>query len=145
MFYYLTGLEGFISAFNIFRYITFRASMAAVTAFILCVIFGPLFIRYFKELKENALRKDCPDLDKLQAVKQGTPTIGGIFIICSIILSVLFWADLSNPYINLTLLICALLALLGWVDDYVKLTQKGKHRGLPGRKKLFYETILGLA
>lgn len=145
MFYYLTGLEDVLSALNIFRYITFRAAMAAVTAFLLCVILGPLFIRYFKEFKENALRKDCPDLDKFQVTKQGTPTMGGIFMVSSIILSVLFWADLSNVYINLTLLICALLALLGWVDDYVKLTQKGKHRGLPGRKKLFYELVLGVA
>jgi phospho-N-acetylmuramoyl-pentapeptide-transferase len=145
MFYYLTGLEDFISVFNIFRYITFRAAMAAVSAFILCVIMAPLFIRYFKELKENALRKDCPDLDKFQATKQGTPTMGGIFMVGSILLSVLFWADLSNVYINLTLLVCAFLAVLGWMDDYVKLAQKGKHRGLPGRKKLFYEIVLGLA
>ena len=70
--------------------------------------------------------------------------MGGIFMIGSIVLSVLFWADLSNLYINLTLIVCVFLAILGWVDDYIKLAQKGPHRGLPARKKLFYELVLGL-
>ena len=146
MFYYLTGLHDLIPAFNIFRYITFRASLAAVTAFLLCVILGPIFIRYFKamRIRENAKRNDAPGLDRFQVVKEGTPTMGGIFMIMSIVLSVLFWADLSNLYITLTLIVCVFLAILGWVDDYVKLTQQGPHRGLPARTKMFYELTLAL-
>ena len=146
MFYYLTDLTQVLSAFNIFRYITFRAAMAAVTAFLLCVVLGPIFIRYFKTLRirENAKRHDAPGLDRFQVVKEGTPTMGGIFMIISIVLSVLFWADLSNLYINLTLIVCVCLGLLGWIDDYVKLAQKGPHRGLPARTKFFYELTRGL-
>src|SRR5436189_4009642 len=100
MFYYLTGLKEFVPALNLFRYITFRASMAAVTAFVLCVILAPICIRYFKALRirENAKRQDAPGLDRFQVTKEGTPTMGGVFMITSIVLSVLFWADLSNLY-----------------------------------------------
>src|SRR6266852_1814627 len=101
MFYYLTEFKDLFFAFNIFKYITFRAGMAAVTTFLLCVIFGPIVIEKLKKFKiqEVAKRDDCPDLDKFQHSKQGTPTMGGIFIIGSILISVLLWADLRNPFI----------------------------------------------
>src|SRR3989338_1446104 len=101
-------------------------------------------MRYFRGLKENTKRHDAPGLDRFQVVKEGTPTMGGIFMISSIVLSVLFWAGLSNLYINFTLIVCVFLAILGWIDDYVKLAQKGPHRVLPARTKLFYQLVLGL-
>ena len=72
MFYYLTGFKEILPGFNIFRYITFRASMAAVTAFVLCVILAPICIRYFKALRirENAKRQDAPGLDRFGHAEQ---------------------------------------------------------------------------
>ena len=145
MFYYFTQLRNLFFAFNIFKYITFRAAMAAVTTFLLCVIFGPFVIRYLKEKKiqEKAKREDCPGLAQFHNTKEGVPTMGGIFVIGSIIISVLLWADLSNAFIILTLLTCAYLAALGGVDDYYKLTQKKGHRGLRPRTKLLWQILLG--
>jgi len=146
MFYYFTELRELAFVFNIFKYITFRAAMAAITTFSLCVIFGPLFTSYFKKIKirEIAKRDDCPDLARFHSSKEGTPTMGGIFIIGSIVISVLFWADLSNSYIILTLITCVYLAILGFVDDYVKLKKRKPHsRGLTAKTKFFWQSILG--
>lgn len=144
MFYYLVEFRDIFFGFNIFKYITFRAGMAAVTTFILCVFFGPIFIKMFAKQKicEKAKRDDCPDLDRFQDPKEGTPTMGGVFIIGSILISTFLWANLSNPYILLTMLTCFYLALLGGLDDYVKLTKKG-HRGLRPRTKLIWQIVLG--
>lgn len=145
MLYYLSELRYFISGLNLFKYITFRAAMAAVTTFVLCVILGPLFIRYVKsrQIRERAKRDDCPDLHSFHNAKEGTPTMGGVFMVGSIIVSVLLWGDLSNRYMLLTLLTCFFLAVLGGVDDYIKLTKKGKHRGLRARTKFLWEVLLG--
>lgn len=145
MFYWLSGLRAVFFEFNIFKYITFRAAMAAVTTFVLCMILGPLFIKFSKKraIHERAKRDDCPNLDKFQASKEGVPTMGGIFIIGSILISVLLWADLSNQYILLTLLTCLFFAVLGGIDDYIKLRKKGKHRGLRARTKFILEVIWG--
>lgn len=123
MFYFLSGLRSLFSEFNIFRYITFRAGMAAVTTFFLCVVIGPYVIRKFRSLQiqEKTRREDCPDLDQFQGGKQGTPTMGGVLIVGSILFSVALWGDLSNKYILLTLFTCAWLSFLGFADDYIKL------------------------
>lgn len=146
MFYFLSEFRGFFFGFNIFKYITFRAGMAAVTTFLLCIIFGPIFINKLRKLKiqEIAKRVDAPDLDKFQHSKEGTPTMGGIFIIGSILLSVLLWADLTNPYIIMTFVTCLWLAVLGFADDYAKLTKRGGKRGLDKRTKLLWQLSLGL-
>ncbi len=145
MFYFLSELKYLYSGLNIFRYITFRAGMAAVTTFLLCVFLGPIFIKWFKnsEIRERAKRDDCPQLDKYQHVKEGVPTMGGIFIVGSIVISVLLWGDLTNQYIILALLTCLFMAFLGGVDDYMKLTRKGKHRGLQARVKFTWEMFWG--
>ena len=142
MFYFLTELRDVYSYLNIFRYITFRSGMAAVTTFILCVILGPLFIDACrrKKMQEKAKRDDAPGLDKFQESKEGTPTMGGVFIIGSILISVLLWADLTNIYVILTLFICTGLAIVGGLDDYIKLTQK--KRGLSARTKMIWQIIL---
>lgn len=146
MFYYFSELRDLFFAFNIFKYITFRAAMAAVTTFALCMIAGPLFTKYFhaKKIREKAKRDDCPDLHSFHSEKEGTPTMGGIFIIGSIVVSVLLWADLSNRYILLTLLTTVYLAILGFMDDYTKLTaqQTRQRRGLPAKSKMLWEILL---
>ena len=145
MFYWLSDLRSVFFEFNIFKYITFRAAMAAITTFVLCLVLGPIFIKYSKEraIRERAKRDDCPALDQFQVAKEGVPTMGGIFMIGSILVSVLLWADLSNRYIILTLLTCLFFAILGGVDDYIKLTKKGKHRGLRARTKFLLEVLWG--
>lgn len=145
MFYYLSELRDVFFGFNIFRYITFRAAMAGLTTFVLCVMLAPWFIRKLKEFKirEIAKRDDCPDLDKFQHSKQGTPTMGGVFIVGALLISVVLWADLSNHFVLLTMFTCLYLAVLGGIDDYVKLTKKGPKRGLPSRTKLIWEILLG--
>ncbi len=119
--------------------------MAAVTTFLLCVVLGPIVIRYLKEkkIREKAKRDDCPGLTQFHNTKEGVPTMGGIFVVGSIIISVLLWADLSNSYIILTLLTCTYLAALGGVDDYYKLTQKKGFRGLRPKSKLLWQILLG--
>ena len=145
MFYYLSGLTNWFFGFNIFRYITFRSGMAAVTTFLLCIIFGPIFIKKLQQRKiqEVAKRDDCPDLDKFMNSKEGTPTMGGVFIVGSVLISVFLWADLTNPFILWTTLTCLWLAVLGGIDDYQKLTRKGKRRGLSARLKLLWQLVLG--
>jgi phospho-N-acetylmuramoyl-pentapeptide-transferase len=145
MFYFLSSHTDWFTGLNIFRYITFRAGMAAVTAFVLCLILGPIFIRLSKErrIKEVAKRTDAPALDKFQVKKEGTPTMGGVFIVGSILISVLLWANMENNLILVTFFLCLCLAVLGGVDDYIKLKGIGKHRGLKSRTKLLWQ--IGLA
>lgn len=145
MFYYLSEFRDLFFGFNIFRYITFRAAMAGLTTFVFCLVLGPLFINKLKELKirEIAKRDDCPDLDKFQHSKQGTPTMGGIFIIGTVLISVGLWANLENRYVLLTMFTCVYLAVLGFIDDYIKLTRRGPRRGLGKRTKLIWEILLG--
>jgi len=146
MFYYLVELKHLFFGFNIFKYITFRAAMAAVTTFLFSIMLGPFFTRYLKEkkMREIATRDDCPDLDKFNRVKEGTPTMGGIFVIGSILFSVFLWADLTNRYIVLTFLTCLYLAILGYVDDFIKLKKIApKARGLRPRTKLLWQVLLG--
>ncbi|VAW14957.1 Phospho-N-acetylmuramoyl-pentapeptide-transferase, partial [hydrothermal vent metagenome] len=87
MFYYLSQFRDVFSQLNIFRYITFRAGMAGVTTFLLCIFLGPLVIRSLKKLniREKTKRDDCPDLDQFNKGKEGTPTMGGLFIVGSIL------------------------------------------------------------
>ena len=147
MLFWLFQLKEFSIIFNLFRYITFRASMAAVTTFVLCLLLGNLFIKKYKHfLQEKVKRSDAPQLDQFQKSKEGIPTMGGIFIVGSIVISVLLWADLTNPFIILTLLTCVWLAGVGLWDDYIKLrnkeTKKGQ-RGLTKRTKLLWQILIG--
>ena len=144
MFYYLARFKDVFFFFNVFKYITFRAAMAAVTTFLLCVVLGPAFIRYLKDkkIREYAKRADCPNLEKFHNSKQGIPTMGGLFVVGSIILSVCLWSDLSNIYVFWTLMTCIYLGVLGFADDYVKLTQKG-HTGLKPKTKLLFQIFWG--
>src|SRR3989338_5859826 len=148
MFYFLSDLIDLFPAFNIFRYITFRTGMAGVTAFLLCIIFGPLFIRSFKDrrIREIAKRNDAPALDQFQEKKEGTPTMGGVFIVGSILASVLLWGNLTNPFILLTAFVCLCLGLIGGLDDAMKLTVvPAKGRGMSARAKLLWQALLAAA
>ncbi len=144
MFYFLSQYFNNYSHFNIFRYITFRAGMAVVTAFCLCMILGPIFIRLTKRRRigESAKRHDAPGLDQFQANKEGTPTMGGVFIVGSILVSVGLWGNWSNMFVQMTSWVCLTFAVLGGWDDYVKLKGIGKHRGISARVKSFWQVTI---
>ncbi|MBF0490248.1 MAG: phospho-N-acetylmuramoyl-pentapeptide-transferase [Candidatus Omnitrophica bacterium] len=146
MFYFLSDFSYIWPFLNIFRYITFRAGLAAFTSFILCIIFGPIFIKVFKDhrIREIAKRQDAPGLDQFQVKKEGTPTMGGIFIVGSILISVLLWGDLTNLFLLMTFFICLCFSILGGVDDYIKLKGIGKHRGIRSRTKLLWQLLIAM-
>jgi len=144
MFYFLSQYFSNSTHFNIFRYITFRAGMAAVTAFLLCMITGPIFIKLSKRrsIREAAKRHDAPGLDHFQVKKEGTPTMGGIFIVGSILVSVGLWGNLSNMFVAMTSWVCLSFAVLGGYDDYIKLKGIGPHRGISSRVKAFWQVLI---
>lgn len=145
LYYFIYPLRDIFFAFNIFKYITFRAGMSIVTSFLFCVIVGPYIIKKLTLLKvgENIRKEECPTLYQLQPHKQGTPTMGGILIIAAVVFTAFLWADLSNKYILLCLVSSFWLGLVGFRDDYLKLTKK-KSKGLSPKAKLFWQAMLGL-
>ncbi|MBM3246277.1 MAG: phospho-N-acetylmuramoyl-pentapeptide-transferase [Candidatus Omnitrophica bacterium] len=138
-------LHEVISIFNLFRYITFRAAMAALTAFLVSLIFGPLIIRILKQLKvgENIRKEDSKRLYELHSQKQDTPTMGGILILLAVFSSVLLWADIFNRYIIIALGVTLWLGLTGFMDDYLKHIRR-QPKGLTATAKFTSQIILGL-
>lgn len=141
LYHLLLPLTDIISGFNIFRYITFRAAYATVTAMFICFIFGPYIIRMLKtyQVKET-IRKEGPASHYL---KEGTPTMGGIMILIAIIVPTLLWADLTNRFIHMVLLTTVWMGIVGFVDDYLKAIAK-QPRGMVARKKFAGQVTLGL-
>ena len=132
-------------AFNIFQYITFRAAMAAITAFLIGTIFGPWVIRALKQrsLTERALNPDAPQLDVHRNGKQNVPTMGGIIMVMAIMIATTLWAR-PGIYVFLAELTVTFLGGLGLADDYLKLVQHQK-RGLSKTQKLLMQAVLGIA
>ena len=129
------------SFFNLFQYITFRTVYALVTSLVLCWVFGPWFIRQLKtqQGKGQPIRHDGP---QTHLVKQGTPTMGGLLILIALTITTLLWADLSNGFIWLALLVTLGYGLIGWIDDYLKI-MRGNPKGLAGRWKLLLQCLFG--
>src|SRR6201993_5474994 len=129
-------------AFNLFRYITFRAGGAAVTALLISFLVGPHIIAWLRAKQTNGqpIRPDGPNGHLLR--KKGTPTMGGFLIMLALTTSTLLWADLTNPYVWIVLVTTAGFGLIGFFDDYRKLT-RNSHRGLSGRAKLVLQAALG--
>jgi phospho-N-acetylmuramoyl-pentapeptide-transferase len=164
LYHLLYPLHEIISAFNIFRYITFRSAMAAITAFLISLILGPPIIRKLKDLKivENTRKEDSLRLHELHRNKQDTPTMGGILILLAILSSTLLWADIFNRYIIIVLFSTSWLGITGFIDDYLKqvnpvrnIAQEGnsievskgakkKSKGLTATAKLTSQIVLGL-
>jgi phospho-N-acetylmuramoyl-pentapeptide-transferase len=146
LYYFLYPFHDVFNFLNIFRYITFRASMAALTAFALSLIFGPAIIRTLKALHigQNIRdKKESVKLNDLHKNKQGTPTMGGIFILMAITISTLLWADVSNKFILIALFGTLWLGVTGFMDDYLKVV-KGCSKGLTASAKFTSQIILGL-
>lgn len=145
LYYLLYPLHDIISVFNLFRYITFRAAMAALTAFLISLILGPFVIRKLKEFKigEKINKEDSKRLDELHSTKQGTPTMGGILILAAIIFSTFLWADMLNKHIIVCLFVILWLGITGFIDDYLKQVKK-KAKGLAASTKFTSQIVLGL-
>jgi phospho-N-acetylmuramoyl-pentapeptide-transferase len=130
--------------FNLFRYITFRAGAACVTALIVSFVLGPPVIRWLKSVQRQGqpIRLDGPERHLIE--KKGTPTMGGLLILGSLSISTLLWADLRNGYVWAVLFVTLGYGALGFWDDYLKVT-KLNTRGVPGRTKLIVQAVVGLA
>ncbi|MFP6707255.1 MAG: phospho-N-acetylmuramoyl-pentapeptide-transferase [Alphaproteobacteria bacterium] len=129
--------------FNLFRYLTFRTGAAVMTALIISFILGPPLIRWLrsKQGRGQPIRDDGPKRHIIQ--KQGTPTMGGFMILLALSISTLLWADLSNRFVWAVLLVTAGFGLIGFADDYLKVT-RANVRGLSGRLKLLLEVVVAV-
>ena len=131
-----------ISAFNVFRYITFRSFLAFFTGFFVCWVIGPFFIRRLIERQVGqAIRDDGPQSHKKKA---GTPTMGGGLILISFLVATICWVDLYNPLVWAVVFVTFGFGLVGYADDYFKVSKKN-HRGLPGKLRLLIEFALSAA
>ncbi|MEM9845189.1 MAG: phospho-N-acetylmuramoyl-pentapeptide-transferase [Pseudomonadota bacterium] len=134
MLYWLTIWSDGGDFFNLFRYITFRAGGAFMTALFFGFIFGPPLINVLrrKQGKGQPIRDDGPES---HVAKTGTPTMGGLLIVGALLTATLFWARLDNPYVWLVLFVTLSFGLIGFWDDYSKVS-KQNHKGVPGRVRL---------
>src|SRR5262245_29036799 len=141
MLYFLlyTQLYKHISPLRVFGYTTSRTAFASLTALFLCIVLGPWLIRKLREFQIGQyIREEGP---RSHQSKAGTPTMGGVLIIISIVIPTLLWADLTNPHVWIA--VAALLGYgwIGFMDDYAKVTRR-RNLGLSGRQKLFYQFAL---
>jgi phospho-N-acetylmuramoyl-pentapeptide-transferase len=129
-----------ISPLRVFGYTTSRTAFASLTALFLCIALGPWLInklRYFQI--GQYIREEGP---RSHQKKAGTPTMGGVLIIISIVVPTLLWADLSNPYVWIATITLLAFGWIGFLDDYAKIT-KQRNLGISGKRKLFYQFIVG--
>ena len=142
MFYHLFyPLASEIGAFNVFRYITFRTGAATLTALFISFLLGPALIRLLGRLRVGQpIREIGPNHQD----KAGTPTMGGLLILLSLLVSVLLWSNLDNRFVWIVLGVTVGYGLLGFLDDYQKVRQKDS-AGISAKTKLLGQTALALA
>ena len=130
-----------IRAFSVFSYITLRAVIAALTALATGLLFGPALIRKLTELKiGQAVRTDGP---QSHLTKSGTPTMGGALILISIAAATLLWADLTNRFVWIELVVTIGFGWIGWIDDYRKIVHHDP-KGMSARQKYMWQSVIGL-
>src|SRR5437016_7620879 len=144
MMYFLHRLSDHVGGFNVFFYVTFRAVAAAITAFVVSLLFGNFIIRILTALKLGQPIRQAAEVHRLAELhggKQGTPTMGGVLVIGAVFISSLLWARPDNRFVWLALFSMVYLGVLGFVDDYLKVTKK-KSDGVSGRLKLVAQIVL---
>lgn len=131
------------SLFNILRYITFRSGGAVFTSLVLTLFIGPKIIRWLKakQAEGQPIRLDGPESHLV--TKKGTPTMGGIMILVSVTFSTLLWSDLKNPYMWIVLFAMLSFGMVGFFDDFLKLTKRNS-KGLSSRKKILGQAVFSL-
>lgn len=129
--------------FNLFRYLTFRTGGAIMTALLLSFVLGPPVIRWLRARQRGAsnVREDTPEG---HLKKAGTPTMGGVLILLALAFSILLWGDLTQAYVWIVLLVTIGFGLIGFADDFLKLTKRNS-KGLPGKLKLAFQIAIGTA
>lgn len=137
MFLLIAEQLGFPGILNLFRYITFRAGAATATALFLGLLIGPKFIGWLRvrQGRGQPIRADGP---QTHLSKRGTPTMGGLMILTCVSVAMLLWMDFANPYLWACLFITVGFGLIGFLDDYDKVT-KSSHKGVSGRTRLIAE------
>jgi phospho-N-acetylmuramoyl-pentapeptide-transferase len=142
LYHILFPLSEYFTPLNLFRYITFRSGGAVVTALLISFIFGPSIIAWLKSKQPGGqpIRADGPEGHLIR--KKGTPTMGGFLILTACIGSTLLWADLTNGYVWVVLFATTGFGIVGFFDDFKKLTKRS-HSGLSGRKRLLAEFLIG--
>lgn len=134
-------LTQFHSGFNVFQYLTMRIILGVLTSLFISLLVGPYLIRRLNEYQIGQnVRDDGPES---HLSKSGTPTMGGLLILVSIAVGTLCWADLTNRFIAVVLLVTLAFGVVGWVDDYRKVVEQDP-KGLPGRYKYFWQSVIGL-
>ncbi len=135
------ALSHYYSGFNVFQYITLRAILGVLTALAIALLVGPWMIRKLAELKfGQQVRTDGP---QTHLSKSGTPTMGGALILVAIAVATLLWGDLSNRYVWIVLLVTLAFGVVGWMDDWLKISRRNS-AGLPARWKYFWQSVIGL-
>jgi phospho-N-acetylmuramoyl-pentapeptide-transferase len=144
MFYWLTELSDKVSLLNVFRYITFRTGGAIVTALVFVFLFGGPIIDLLrlKQGKGQPIRADGPQSHLV--TKKGTPTMGGLMILSGMLVSTLLWANPMNPYVWIVLGVTLSFGLIGFYDDYLKVTKQSANSGFAGRTRLAAETLVAV-
>jgi phospho-N-acetylmuramoyl-pentapeptide-transferase len=131
-----------IRGFSVFNYITLRAVLATLTALLIGLLAGPALIRRLTVMKiGQAVRTDGP---QTHLAKSGTPTMGGALILVAVGAATLLWADLSNRFVWVVLIVTLGFGAIGWVDDYRKVVHRDP-RGMASREKFFWQSLIGLA
>ena len=139
MLYYLHQLDAYVPGLNVFRYITFRTAAASITAFAIGLLLGPWMIRKLHEFQiGQVVRHEGPATHRTKA---GTPTMGGLLILTSVLLPTLLWANLQNAFVLVAVLATAAFGAVGFADDYLKIVRRS-HHGLWPRYKLLWQFIV---
>jgi phospho-N-acetylmuramoyl-pentapeptide-transferase len=134
-------LAGYYSGFNVFQYLTLRTILGVLTSLLIALIVGPFLIKRLSEYQiGQSVRDDGPES---HLAKSGTPTMGGLLILVSIAVSTLCWADLTNRFVWVVLIVTLMFGVVGWVDDYRKVVKQDS-KGLPARYKYLWQSIIGI-
>jgi phospho-N-acetylmuramoyl-pentapeptide-transferase len=130
--------------FNLFKYLTFRTGGAVLTALVVAFVIGPGLIQWLRRWQKQGqpIRADGPESHLL--TKKGTPTMGGFLILIALVVATLLWADLRSHYVWIVLMVTLGYGLLGFLDDFLKVSKKNP-KGLPGKLKLLGQVVIGLA
>jgi phospho-N-acetylmuramoyl-pentapeptide-transferase len=146
MIYYLLfvewGLQDEIGAFNVFRYITFRTAMSALTALLVALLLGPWMIRRLQQFQiGQEIREEGPASHQS---KKGTPTMGGLLIVTAVVLPTILWADPGNRFVWIAVCSTVAFAVIGFIDDYMKVARK-RNLGLTARGKFALQIVVALS
>jgi phospho-N-acetylmuramoyl-pentapeptide-transferase len=144
MLYWLSDLSSTLTVFNVFRYLTVRTGGALITALVFVFLFGPWIIDHLRlrQGKGQPIRSDGPKSHLI--AKAGTPTMGGLMILCGIVVSTVLWANPRNPYVWIVLAVTLGFGLVGFYDDYLKVTRQTSS-GFAGKLRIALEAVIALA